>query len=427
MFTNQPTPGGESLFVEATVKTVDLRRSVCKCQTNRKKDLHDVRWGYELGQHSERGSNSHPVPEERVLLVNVMGGYYILMSLGSPQLQDSTIRSSIGQGRGTSRFHEEFNYSQGEDSFRREGATPRDMFAGDKVFTGERGSLFGMLKSGTFIAKASGLAQLLISRMDDLLRIVSRNYEMFSDAMTHYSVNLSGRVYTYQSHFKNQSSSRADSPDYYEVFGDVAAGDVAKEKYLEDGLTLNPVDDVVKLQRIPSKDGQGEANGTRWLSTYTTAGKRLEVASSFDSAIRCTITSEEGHWRVEVENSSGVASIDVTPTEIKSLVGSCEVKQTPTGVEVNAPESVVINTMTATLNATTSATIVSPSVVATTPSFSIAAASGTATVNVSGCNVTADTCTITGTNSDIVLDGISLKGHTHTGNLGNPTSTPNPS
>lgn len=336
------------------------------------------------------------------------------------------IWSSIGQGWCTSGLSEEFNSSPGADSFRREGATPRDMFAGDKVFTGERGSLFGMLKSGTFIAKASGLAQLLISRMDDLLRIVSRNYEMFSDAMTHYSVNLSGRVYTYQSHFKNQSSSRADSPDYYEVFGDVAAGDIAKEKYLEDGLSLNPVDDVVKLQRIPSKDGQGEANGTRWLSTYTTAGKRLEVASSFDSAIRCTITSEEGHWRVEVENSSGVASIDVTPTEIKSLVGSCEVKQTPTSVEISAPDNVVINTMTATLNATTSATIVSPSVVATTPSFSIAAASGTATVNVSGCNVTADTCTITGTNSDIVLDGISLKNHKHTGNLGVATTSPIP-
>lgn len=417
MFTNKPVPGGQSLFLEATVKTVDLRRSVCKCQTDRNQDLLDVRWGYELGQHSERGSNSHPVPEERVLLVNVMGGYYILMSLGTPQLLDSTIRGSIGRGRGVSQFHEEFNYSRGEDSFRREGAAPTDMFSGDKVFTGERGSLFGMLKSGTFLAKASGLAQLLISRMDDLFRIVSRNYEMFSDAMAHYSVNLSGRVYSYFAHFKNQSSSRADSPDYYEVFGDVAAGDIAKEKYLEDELALNPVDDVVKLQRIPSKDGQGEVNGTRWLSTYTTEGKRLEVASSFDSAIHCTITSEEGHWRVEVESGSGTASIDVTPTEIKSLVGSCEVKQTPTSVEISAPDNVVINTMTATLNATTS-------IIATTPSFSIAAASGTATVSISGCNVTADNCAITGTGSDITLDGISLKNHKHTGNLGVATTSP---
>lgn len=414
--------------IEAKVLTVDIVRSVCKCRTDRGQELVDVRWGYSLGQHKERGDNSHPVPEERVLIISARGEKYIFMSIGSPQVPEASTRSSISRGRGISGFHDKLNNTLGNDLLRREGSTPTEMMPGDKIYTGERGTLFGMLKGGTFIAKASGLAQLIISRLDDLFRIVSRNYEMFSDAMTHYSINLRGRVYSYIGHYKNQMSSRVHSPDYYEVFGDVAAGEVAKEKYLEEDLVLGAVDSIVKLQRIPAKDGSGETIGTVWLSTYDTDGKRVETASTFDLGVKCVITSENGHWRVDVEGGGGTASIDVTPTEIKSLVGSCEIKQTADTVEITAPTQVTVNTATANITATTSATLTSPAVTVTTSAFTLSAAGGGAsTATITNCAIAATGCVITGdAGSDVNIAGVSLKNHSHIGNLGVATAPPTP-
>ena len=430
------------IILEAKILTVDITRGVCKCRTDRGQELTDVRWGYPLGQHKERGDNSHPVPEERVLIISVRGERYVFMSVGSPQVSEASTRSSISRGRGLSGFHNKLNNSLGNDLLRREGSTPTEMLPGDKIYTGERGTLFGMLKGGTFIAKASGLAQLIISRLDDIFRIVSRNYEMFSDAMTHYSVNLRGRVYSYIGHYKTQSSSRVHSPDYYEVFGDVAAGEVAKENYLEKDLVLGALDSIVKLQRIPAKDGSGEAIGTVWLSTYNTDGKRVETASTFDLGVKCVITSENGHWRVDVEGGGGTASIDVTPTEIKSLVGSCEIKQTPDSVEITTSNSVKVNTTNATINTTnatlnattatltalTSATIESPSVTVATAAFTLSAAGGgSSTASITNCAISATGCIITGdAASDVKIAGVSLKNHSHTGNLGVATSPPTP-
>lgn len=411
-------PAGSSIFTEATVETVDIKRSVCKCRTDKRQYLNDVRWGYTLGQSKERGDNNHPIPGERVVLINVRGDRYIFMSLGLTQIMDASIRSSISRGRGSSEFHSRYNHSVGEDYVRREGSVPTEMVTGDKVYTGERGSLFGLLKGGTFVAKASGLAQLLISRVDDLFRIVSRNYEMFSEGYTHYSINLRGRLYNYLGFYHEQASSRKDSPDYYEMFGDVAAGEEAKENYLLEDLVLPDKDTILKLQRIPAKDVDGEVIGTRWLSTYSSAGKRVEVASTFDSGVVCTITSEEGHWRVEVESGGNQAFLDVTPVQILSQVNGCTVTQTGTTIQVNAPSSVTVISPVVSVEASTSATVNSPTV---TIQASTKARFETPSIELVGCTMTGDA------GSDVVMNGISLKNHKHTsGPPGSPTSVPIP-
>ena len=489
MYSNSNDPN--SVFVKAKVLNVDIKRGVCRCVTDNGHMLTNVRWGYPLGQHKERGDNSHPVPEERVVLVKVAGEHVIFMSTGAPQVLDSTVRASINRGRGASDFHDRFNQSNGDANLRREGSSPSEMVPGDKVFTGDRGGLFGLLRGGTFIAKASALSQLIISKLDDLIRIVSRNYEMFSDAAVHYSVNLRGRPYTYLGYFQTQTSSRQDSPDYYEVFGDVACGDEAKESYLSEGLTLPATDDVVKYQRIAVKELDGTMIGSRWVSTYRLNGKREETSSNEAADVFLKLTSENGHWRIEVESPTGSASIDVLPERILHSVGDhCTIEQTATSVTVNtevatvnaststtvnspvttvnASTSTTVNSPVATVNASTSTTVTSPvvtvnastSVNVTTATASIAAsgnatlsAGGVATISApsvvlatpevkisSGGAGGASACTLTMVNitatdsvisgdatCDVVMGGISLKGHTHSnGNGGGNTGVPNP-
>lgn len=471
MYSNSNDPN--SVFVKAKVLNVDIKRGVCRCVTDNGHMLTNVRWGYPLGQHKERGDNSHPVPEERVVLVKVAGEHVIFMSTGAPQVLDSTVRASINRGRGASDFHERFNQSNGDDNLRREGSSPSEMVPGDKVFTGDRGGLFGLLRGGTFIAKASALSQLIISKLDDLVRIVSRNYEMFSDAMVHYSVNLRGRPYTYLGYFQTQTSSRQDSPDYYEVFGDVACGDEAKESYLSDGLTLPATDDVVKYQRIAVKELDGTMIGSRWVSTYRLNGKREETSSNEAADVFLKLTSENGHWRIEVESPTGSASIDVLPERILHTVGgTCTIEQTATSVTVNtevatvnASVSTTVNSPVTAVNASTSTTITSPvvtvnastSVNVTTATASITAsgnatlsAGGVATISapsvvlatpavkISSGGPGASACTLTKVNitatdslisgdatCDVKIAGVSLKSHTHTnGNGGGDTGAP---
>lgn len=400
MYSNSNDPN--SVFVKAKVLNVDIKRGVCRCVTDNGHMLTNVRWGYPLGQHKERGDNSHPVPEERVVLVKVAGEHVIFMSTGAPQVLDSTVRASINRGRGASDFHERFNQSNGDDNLRREGSSPSEMVPGDKVFTGDRGGLFGLLRGGTFIAKASALSQIIISKLDDLVRIVSRNYEMFSDAMVHYSVNLRGRPYTYLGYFQTQTSSRQDSPDYYEVFGDVACGDEAKENYLSEGLTLPATDDVVKYQRIAVKELDGTMIGSRWVSTYRLNGKREETSSNEAADVFLKLTSENGHWRIEVESPTGSASIDVLPERILHSVGDhCTIEQTATSVTVNtevatvnASTSTTVNSPVTTVNASTSTTVNSP-VATVNASTSTTVTSPVVTVNAStSVNVTTATATI---------------------------------
>lgn len=471
MYSNSNDPN--SVFVKAKVLNVDIKRGVCRCVTDNGHMLTNVRWGYPLGQHKERGDNSHPVPEERVVLVKVAGEHVIFMSTGAPQVLDSTVRASINRGRGASDFHDRFNQSNGDANLRREGSSPSEMVPGDKVFTGDRGGLFGLLRGGTFIAKASALSQLIISKLDDLIRIVSRNYEMFSDAMVHYSVNLRGRPYTYLGYFQTQTSSRQDSPDYYEVFGDVACGDEAKESYLSEGLTLPATDDVVKYQRIAVKELDGTMIGSRWISTYRLNGKREETSSNEAADVFLKLTSENGHWRIEVESPTGSASIDVLPERILHTVGgTCTIEQTATSVTVNtevatvnASVSTTVNSPVTAVNASTSTTVTSPvvtvnastSVNVTTATASITA-SGNATLSAGGVatisapsvvlatpavtissgsavpsectltmvNITATDSVITGdTTCNVIIGGVNLRTHTHSnGNNGSPTGAP---
>lgn len=380
-----------SPFVEARVITVDLRRNVCKCVTKDGQLLNNVRWGNELGTHLESGSSSCPQPKETVAIALVSGEPVIFMSLGLLKSSDDTLRANVNGQRSSSEFYNKFNNSFLKDPMRRNGATPDDVVPGDKITSNDTGSLFGLLRGGTFLAKASALAQVIISRMDDMVRIVSRNYEMFSDAMTHYSVNWKGKLYSYFSYYRTPEASRLEVPDYYEVFGNVEIGDSVKDSVLSGVIEGIDPTDLIKMQRILAKNGLGDEIGTRWVSTYSLEGKRLETSSTASGEDYVKITTENQHWRLEIHSGTDpeyVTYVDVTPHSIQL--------KTDDGPEVTLNGL----TNTATVNATN------------------------VVVNATEANVTAPDVNIVGTvnvEGDVLVDGaytvkigtLNLKTHIH--------------
>jgi len=262
----------------------------------------------------------------------------------------------------------------------------------------------------------------------------------------------------------------------------------AKENYLSEGLTLPATDDVVKYQRIAVKELDGTMIGSRWVSTYRLNGKREETSSNEAADVFLKLTSENGHWRIEVESPTGSASIDVLPERILHSVGDhCIIAQTATSVTVNtevatvnaststtvnspvttvnASTSTTVNSPVATVNASTSTTVTSP-VVTVNASTSVNVTTATATISASG-NATlsaggvatisapsvvlatpavtissgsggASACTLTKVNitatdsvisgdatCNVIMGGVNLRTHTHTnGDGGGPTGAP---
>lgn len=69
-----------------------------------------------------------------------------------------------------------------------------DKIGGDIIYNTSSGNMLGVLRGGVNIMKTSELCQLLQFYEDDLTRIVSRNFELFTDLGTHGIYNEEGKT-----------------------------------------------------------------------------------------------------------------------------------------------------------------------------------------------------------------------------------------
>lgn len=58
---------------------------------------------------------------------------------------------------------------------------PHDALPGDKFWKTREGSFFGILRGGVILAKVHEFCQIMLSRIDGLCRVVSRNVQLFTD------------------------------------------------------------------------------------------------------------------------------------------------------------------------------------------------------------------------------------------------------
>jgi hypothetical protein len=146
--------------------------------------------------------------------------------------------------------------------------TPKDQRVGDQITTGESG-LFGLLRGGTFIAKSSPLAQMVLSRFGDLGRLITRNFEHFTDMDSTYKVSIRNKLYSLREVFRTPERSRGEQPSLIRYEGDVAMAETigkgyaayTSEDFPADPLIPEDVNMVVKEYTYNDED--------KITSTYT--------------------------------------------------------------------------------------------------------------------------------------------------------------
>jgi len=204
-------------FFEAYVLAVDNQRKVCKLLTDFKQALDGVPWDAGIEE---------PVFNDRVQVSTVLGYpviYGILQRIGEPATYSPDIDNGAEIDTG--------NYSQLSKNLVHDPEKPKDVVSEDKILSNRMGGIFGLLKGGSFIARASKLSQILLSKYDDLVRIVGRSYELFTDACTDVVVSVRGRIYRFVGYSDTLSNSRGDIYKYQEHYGDTVLAQTLKWNY----------------------------------------------------------------------------------------------------------------------------------------------------------------------------------------------------
>lgn len=230
----------DNYFVEATVMSVDAIRFTCTVKTVQGQLLGNVGWIMPTGGTSRSGDHHTPKFGDRVIVAHVTGTPLILGHLSRPGDDDETFPISIHDGSAPS---DTGSYTNVNKDVISNPNKPEDLHIGDHIKTSEGGGLFGLLRGGSFIAKASMLAQIFITKYDDLVRVVGRNWELFTDVCVDVCVSVRGQIYRYIGYGNKVSDSRAGTFAYEEFYGNTAAAQALKDNYIH--ATEAPEDDGI--------------------------------------------------------------------------------------------------------------------------------------------------------------------------------------
>lgn len=207
-------------------------------------------------------------------------------------------------------------------------------------------SLLGMLRTGSILLKAHTLAQIVISKLDQSIRIVARSYERFSDWGDEIVTNYSGRLYRYIGFNTNFQQAKNGAYLYDQIEGDVAAGEYATTNPFNTTGAAPATTTEIRKKRL--KDSQGNyimvetlaTDGSLTLNiTAPSGGTQNSVVtqtnSEVSSVVQTTATSgeskvtqQDAQWEVYIQG----VTIVVTPSSITSTVGNSVITQTPTSI-----------------------------------------------------------------------------------------------
>lgn len=213
-------------WIEGEVMSVDVTHSFCEVKTLNGNKLSAVRWINKTGGSSRAGEYDTPTVGDQVIVFKGLShptifGY--LSRLEETDVGSLDIDSGLGVG-------DTGNLSPSQNSSIRFGpGKPKDLVAGDKVFISEGGGMIALLRMGTVMLRSSRLAQIVLSKFDDLVRIVGRNLEVFTDTYVDVSHNLKGRIYRFVGYSENHTKVRDDNYTYQEMYGDTTLAQFAKQ------------------------------------------------------------------------------------------------------------------------------------------------------------------------------------------------------
>jgi hypothetical protein len=224
---NNPSPIDYS-FEEGTVTEVDSIRRLCKVKTLSGQNLNGVYWPQPSGGSSRAGDRLSPHLGDRVKIHTGLGSPIISSFLPRLQNAENIFPMAIDSGE---QLIDTGSFSPAGDSIQADQNASKDMLVGDRIITSQGGGLLGVLRGGSLLLRSSRLAEIFLSKWDDMVRIVSRNYQHYTDLSSTVIQNVGGRVYGYVGIGKLFKESKVEDYKYHQYFGDVALAEKAKTDY----------------------------------------------------------------------------------------------------------------------------------------------------------------------------------------------------
>lgn len=292
----------DSSFIEGTVTNVDPIRFVCSVRTTRGQFYNEVPWLLPTGGSGKSGMHICPNVGDQVVITTSLSYPVIIGSLPKVGLPDTGLTNVSGSTTGI----DAGNGSNIRNGYSANPNKPSDFLPGDHVITTDGGGIFAMLANGTAMIKASPLAQIVISKYDDVVRIMARNWERFSDLGQQTVANVKGRMYEFVGWDRNFSKSQNSIYELKDIIGDVAAGEVLKGEPNPDQV-LPVKDDRVRRYSLETDEGH-----LLMVETLTDDGK---IVVKVDNVGITTTTHDNSKWEAHTINGK-YSVITILPDSI---------------------------------------------------------------------------------------------------------------
>jgi hypothetical protein len=277
MFNNPVAPS--SSIEEGSITEVDPIRKVCKVKTLSGQNLTSVPWSMPSGGASRAGDRISPTFGDRVIVDSTLG--YPIISQFLPKLQHADNSNPIRIDTGEV-LVDTGNFAAGGGNVRGDQNAPGDLLVGDRVLSSPGGGLVALLRAGTVLLRSSRFSEIFLSKLNDLVRISSRNFEHFTDVSTDVIRNIKGRIYRFTGYSKKLSQAKVESYTYNQYFGDVALAEGVKTDYASEVDMPSESELIFKEQVLNRENDYGLEVMKRELSLDGTSN---QVISSPDGQV----------------------------------------------------------------------------------------------------------------------------------------------
>jgi len=317
MFSNTTPPN--PMFDEGIVVQVDSSTKNCKVKTLRGKRLDQVQWTESSGGSGRGGIRTCPQMGDRVVVMYGLGFPLIFGFLAKPQSTENSFPINIDTGQ---TLVDTGSYSAMSTLVKGDSNKPSDILNGDHIISSEGSAVLGLLRAGTAFIRSSPLCQIVLSKLDDVVKIVSRNFEHYTDVSSDIVKNLGGRIYRYVAYTNDFSKAKQEDYKYHLYYGDTALAEAVKTDYLVTPVPLPTANSVLFKEQVT-------VTGSEVMHrTVTDAG----IEETYVTGAGGTSTVTVADSNVTIVRSNG-ATIVVDNAGIRHTYSGGEINMSSAGIE----------------------------------------------------------------------------------------------
>lgn len=235
-----------------------------------------------------------------------------------------------------------------------------------------------VLRAGTVILRAARTAEIVASKLRGLVRVVSRNWEHFTDLCSDVIKNYKGSTYRYTGYAQTFELARVEDYRLNFYWGNVQAAEQLKTNYddyaSEDGAFIVP-------SAITYKEQITDGTDEKMHRTLNITGDQ-EIYITLDGTTFTRMVSTGNQVQITWKDQHKITINDSQINLIRS--DGAEINMDSTGIQAN-----MINTQVTMTDDTIEATTGTPTV--TMDATSITATTGTPTVTMDNSTISATT------------------------------------